>query len=270
MTKFQKFSLLAVLAVLVVAFVPSLTDFNSGQFNTSANKVNIASGAPITNLAIYSSAALNTQIMTYGPSGQPVFYIPGFTKPLGNTAYWNWDVTASAWTFTSIIQWTNSAWTASALLGTDASKAGPIGVALGAGLSLSSGTVNVTGTLTNSVATTGTLDAGSGVFTNNLTLGTNSWAGPTNTLDLSNGEQWYATVTPMSITGILNKLSKQASSVVLAITNGATTNVTFTLTAFVSDDGARSYTVTNASMRIFSFRYEPVWGTTSVVSRPLY
>lgn len=252
--------LICALALLAgLAFVPSLTDFNSGQFSTGNNKVNIASGALVTNLAVYSSGSLNSQVISYGPSGQPVLYIPGFSKPLGTTGYWNWDSTASAWTFTSIIQWTNSSWTASALLGTDANKAGPVGVAVGTGLTLSGGTLSAASTITSNYVTLN--------VTNGINFSTNSWAGPTNTLDLSLEDQYFQAGTDCSITGVINKLADRRSTVLLTITNSATTNITLRMAGLTSGDGSRAFVVTNAAIGVVSISYSPVFGQTNFVER---
>lgn len=99
---------------------------------------------------------------------------------------------------------------------------------------------------------------------------TNSWAGPTNDINLQLADQYYATWTPCSITGVTNKPTTASASVLLTITNKATTNITLQLpNGFTTGDGAKSYTITNATCDVISMRYSPV-GQTNAVFRAFW
>lgn len=108
------------------------------------------------------------------------------------------------------------------------------------------------------------------LYVNGIVESTNAWAGPTNIVDLHIYSQFYKTVTPVSITGWTNEDPNYQGSAILDITNAATTNVTMTLASTVTtDDGARSYTITNGTLRVFSLRKSPL-GITNQVSRTMF
>jgi len=71
-------------------------------------------------------------------------------------------------------------------------------------------------------------------FTTNLFLLTAraediAWDGPTNTVDFSLGSlQNYTTFTPFSVTNVIGETNGYGNSVLLCVSNAATTNVTFT------------------------------------------
>lgn len=96
---------------------------------------------------------------------------------------------------------------------------------------------------------------------------TNAWSGPTNDIDLSIERVDYVTTTPLKVTGFINKPTKFEHSVVLTVSNStAVDKIMYLPTGVTTDDGQSSYTVTNQSLRIFSFRYSPV-NYTNAVSR---
>jgi hypothetical protein len=101
----------------------------------------------------------------------------------------------------------------------------------------------------------------------------NAWAGPTNTIDLNvavhnNGDLYYTTFTPVSVTGFANK-NLLVQTATLSVFNGASTNVTMTLPpSLLTRDGARSYTLTNGQLFIISFRYHAGLNLTNSVNCP--
>ena len=109
--------LLAFAALMVIAFVPSLTDFNANQFYTGGNQVSIKSGVRLTNANFYQSFNFNgvmgsaatgsvlilsgTQVetVTPGPAGNSLisdgtyFYsaapgAPTATNAINSTNFW--------------------------------------------------------------------------------------------------------------------------------------------------------------------------------------
>ncbi len=109
------------------------------------------------------------------------------------------------------------------------------------------------------------LYSGDATFTNGIYFQTNYWAGPTNTIDLRQADQYYATYTPLSITGFVNKSNSVSESVVLTITNAASTNVSLYFPAGIAPTNLMGGTViTNATSSIFSIRYHPLAGTNAM------
>ncbi len=92
------------------------------------------------------------------------------------------------------------------------------------------------------------------LVTNSVTAGsyvasTNGWAGPTNTLDLGKGKQFYVTSTACSVTGLTGFPNGAAYSAVLTVSNSSGSTVGFTIPAAVrTGDGSRIYYVTNAQI----------------------
>jgi hypothetical protein len=133
---------------------------------------------------------------------------------------------------------------------------------------------NLTFILQQNLTTNNNVWTGSNYFTQiylggNIRIATNTWAGPTNTLDLSYASQDYVTYTPMSITGLVNKVTGYVSGVSLNITNAASTNVNLYLPASITtDDGGRQYVVTNGTLRTFSLRQSPNY--TNNVTRTMF
>lgn len=101
----------------------------------------------------------------------------------------------------------------------------------------------------------------------------NQWAGPTNNVDLNvanhnNGDLYYVTYTPVSVTGFLNKL-QYVQTVTMTVFNASATNVTLLIpSSCMSRDLARSYTITNGQDFIISFRWHPGLNHTNSVSCP--
>jgi hypothetical protein len=97
-----------------------------------------------------------------------------------------------------------------------------------------------------------------------------SWSGPTNSISMLNQYTRYATSTDVQITGITFLAAAYAQWTVLRITNSAATDKTLFLPAtWTTDDGARSYVLTNARVSILSVG---TYGTdmTNAVFRTMY
>lgn len=117
----------------------------------------------------------------------------------------------------------------------------------------------------NFIARTGTVSAatfaGNGGSISNITganvaWSTNAWTGPTNALALNNTYQRYALVsgTGLSITNHTIGSAAQLNWAVLFLRNDTGSNLTLTVTAPLtgSGDGARSWTITNATTTVVS------------------
>lgn len=121
-------------------------------------------------------------------------------------------------------------------------------------------TFNVSGKATLSVVT-----MLSSTSTNGFFVPTNVFAGPTNTVDLATPDQTYASVTPCSVTGVINKSNAVVENIVMTFTNTASTNWLLTL-----DGGIRipqrtnQCVVSNGTMATLSLRYHPRMGTNAV------
>ena len=98
---------------------------------------------------------------------------------------------------------------------------------------------------------------------------TNTWAGPTNRLDLgTNGSLFYSTLGHCAVTGYTGNASFDAPAL-LTIRNGSGSNVTLTLHAqTMTGDGARSYTITNGLEAKISF--SKAFDRTNAVFRLFY
>ena len=93
-------------------------------------------------------------------------------------------------------------------------------------------------------------------LTNQFLSVVSSFTGPTNSLDLSKFRQEYTTTTAMAVTNFSNGAAAGfENSVVLSVTNSSGSDVILYITAtgVTTDDGLRSYTITNGSQRKFSF-----------------
>lgn len=101
--------------------------------------------------------------------------------------------------------------------------------------------------------------------------GTNAWPyGPVGGLNLTNARQDFLVTTNCTVTGFFNKSALREQSVVLNLINATTNDWTITIpTPVTTDDGNRTYTVTNGSLRAVSFRYSPD-GFTNAISRDLF
>lgn len=99
-------------------------------------------------------------------------------------------------------------------------------------------------------------------------LHTNTWPGPTNLIDLRFGDLYYRTFTPLSITGLTNKVRDvfgMVLPVMLTITNASDSNVTLTLPAGMNiPQRTNSLTISNASQFMLSIRYHPLAGTNAI------
>ncbi len=122
-------------------------------------------------------------------------------------------------------------------------------------------TFNVNGKATLTVVNTLATTATNGFF-----VLTNSWSGgPTGTVDLSYSDQGYRTLTPLSITGFINTSNTVVESVVLSVTNAASTNILLTLPSGLRiPERTNQVAVSNASVGILSIRYHPAFGTNGV------
>ena len=96
------------------------------------------------------------------------------------------------------------------------------------------------------------------------------WSGPTNPLPLFSPRQYYATFTPISITGYTGKSNTVTESVLLTITNASTTNILATIAAgTMTGNYTNQYTISNASSGKFWFEYDPIVGDTNSVFRQM-
>jgi hypothetical protein len=92
------------------------------------------------------------------------------------------------------------------------------------------------------------------VATNGVYYGTNGFSGPTNALDLSRTYQFYASWTPVQVTGVSNVTAGQNRTAVLRVQNLASSNITVSWPASVlATDGTRQATVTNGQASVFTF-----------------
>lgn len=85
------------------------------------------------------------------------------------------------------------------------------------------------------------------------------WSGPTNTLILSSNRwQFTATTGTLAVTNFSGAIVGYDVPSLLSVTNPFSTNVTFYITALglTTDDGARSYVISNATKRKFSFNHD--------------
>ena len=108
-----------------------------------------------------------------------------------------------------------------------------------------------------------------GYISTALVTGTNAFAGPTNNLNLALSDQTYATWTPVSVTNVSGYNPALSQFVQLTISNAAATNVTFTVPAqWRTDDGLRTWTVTNAQVRDVYVKVKN--SMTNCITLPLY
>lgn len=78
-----------------------------------------------------------------------------------------------------------------------------------------------------------------------------AWSGPTNYLSYTNGSlQSYATLTPVSVSSVINEVSGVGNTVLLCVTNASSTNITIYLpTAYkVAAGNTVPLTLTNANI----------------------
>lgn len=112
---------------------------------------------------------------------------------------------------------------------------------------------------------------GDGTFTNGVYFYTNSWSGPTNPIDLRLEDQYYDTVTPLSITGFQNKSNTVSQTVVLTIRNLSSTNVTCFLPANVRTAlFTNSFTIAPTSEAVLSMKYSPSGPRTNAITQAFY
>lgn len=110
-----------------------------------------------------------------------------------------------------------------------------------------------------------------GTITNGLYFVTNSWAGPTNTVDLRMQDQYYDTLVPLSITGFVNRSNTVSQSVTLTIRNLSATNITAFLPDDVRTSGfTNSFTVLAGSDYILSMKYSPSGPRTNAIGQSFF
>ena len=111
------------------------------------------------------------------------------------------------------------------------------------------------------------------IITNGIFSATNTWAGPTNTVNMSVYEQNYVTVTPCNFSGFINYSNSLASQVFLQIANNASTNITVTwpaaLVMNVAGALGSSATITNGTVGCFWLHYTPQGPRTNGVFQQL-
>ena len=94
---------------------------------------------------------------------------------------------------------------------------------------------------------------------------TNLWSGPSNNIPLYQRNQYYDTVTPVSITGFVGKSNNVDQSVLLNLRNTGSTNIVLYLPTNVEDAyGTNNYTITTGGVFVLSMRYSPTGHTNSV------
>lgn len=109
-------------------------------------------------------------------------------------------------------------------------------------------------------------------ITNQIMWVTNSWAGPTNVVNIGGPYDLnYAANTPCEITGFTNKPTYTTAEVLLSVKNTAATNIWVTLPVPVVEDGRPTsiFTITNGTVGMLWLRYTPVWPRTNSVCRDL-
>lgn len=110
-----------------------------------------------------------------------------------------------------------------------------------------------------------------GTITNGIYFVTNAWAGPTNPIDLRLQDQYYDTLTPLSITGFQNRSNTVSQSVVLTIRNLSATNVTCFLAAGVRTAlFTNSFTILPSTDAILSMKYSPSGPRTNAITQAFY
>ena len=118
-------------------------------------------------------------------------------------------------------------------------------------------TAATAGTATNALgltATAGLAKAGDLLVTNGAYVVANTWAGPSNVLDMAVAAQLYATVTPCSVTGLVNLAASQSRMAELWIWNAESTNVTVSWSPLMSSrDGQQSAVCTNGQLLVVRF-----------------
>src|SRR5206468_4021613 len=103
-------------------------------------------------------------------------------------------------------------------------------------------------------AASGLAKAADLLVTNGAYFLANTWAGPSNVLDMAVGAQLYATVTPCCVTGLVNLAVSQSRAAELWIWNAESTNVTVNWSALMSSrDGQQSAVSTNGQLLVVRF-----------------
>lgn len=120
----------------------------------------------------------------------------------------------------------------------------------------SSGATELLADSSGNVMTPAALKSDSQVLTNALDYKWTPFSGPTNAIDFSHVRQSYTATTDMNISNVLNApLAGFERHTLLWVTNSTGSDVVLraTLSGVLTDDGARSYTITNKSSRTFQF-----------------
>lgn len=107
--------------------------------------------------------------------------------------------------------------------------------------------------------------------TNQLMWVTNTWAGPTNVVNIGGPyDQNFAATSDCEVTGFTNKTSYTTCEVLLGIYNTVASNITVRLPVPVRDgDYVSSHTITNGTTGYFWLRYTPVGPRTNCVFRQM-
>lgn len=108
-------------------------------------------------------------------------------------------------------------------------------------------------------------------ITNQIMWVTNSWAGPTNPVNIGGPyDQNFAATSDCQVTGITNKTSYTTCEILLSVYNTVATNITVRFPASVMDgDYVSSHTITNGTVGYFWLRYTPVGPRTNNVFRQM-
>ncbi len=129
---------------------------------------------------------------------------------------------------------------------------------------LSAGVTNI-----SLIGSNGAVNAAKIYLTQGILYATNAWGGPTNTLPLHLPRQRYVTFTPISVTGYTSLSNSAAQDVLLAVSNGASTNVLATFVGVTSGNWTNQYTISNASTAKIWFEYDPSGPDTNLVFRQM-
>jgi hypothetical protein len=97
--------------------------------------------------------------------------------------------------------------------------------------------------------------------TNSVDMGWAYFPGPTNSIDFGHGRSYYiiTNAVNLAVTNVLNiPIAGFERADILSVTNSTGSDQTLYITAsrITTDDGARSYVITNKSQRKFSFLYD--------------
>lgn len=127
---------------------------------------------------------------------------------------------------------------------------------------------NITTTTINSTTNISQYNFSTNLYVTGFFGSTNTWAGPSNVIDLSGSDWYFTSPTPCSITGVTNKTDPFSVGVSLTINNNSGSNYTVTFPSMATSDGTRSVVATNGQNTVLWIKYSPVGPQTNLVARP--